>query len=694
MMIYRHRRFSLSLALIALALVVASCNHTSQNKEYFGKVSLPQGQTLRYITGAEPETLDPQPMTGQPESRIAAALFDGLVEYDEKTVTPKPSLATSWDINSDGTVWTFHLRNNAKWTDGTPLTAHDFVYSWRRAVSPELAAPYASMMYESIKIDNAKAYSSQMAFVRDPATGRFLTEGDLERAGEHGPLNFTGPAPTNYDSPPAAQASTSTPATTTTQAATQTGGAESAGVPKIALKDPYFLLPADEGERNKILNGDPVKKTEPNHKLAHYMEGKEFVAATKENMGVRALDDYTFEVTLEAPTAFFHKIILHQFFRPVPRQAIEKYGDALWVKPGNIVTSGAFKLTEWTPYEKIVVERNPLFWDNANTKLDKIIFPSIEELTTGMNMYKAGEVDATQSNEVPPPWRNQIKERNKDYVFGPYLQIEYVALKTSMKPLDDVRVRKALSMAVNRQIIADQAPGRQPLTAFTPQMDGYINGEGGGYNPDEARRLLAEAGYPGGKGFPEIEIVYNTSESTKQTVEFVQSMLKRELGIKVELTNQEWRVYLDNTRSDKMGFKGMARRGWIGDYVDPNTFLDLMTSASTNNGTDWKDKKYDAMLLAANAETDPAKRMKMLHDCEAYMLAQQPIIPLYVGPSSFMRKPYVRNLEANLLDQHDWRQVYIDRNWRDEATTPTALAPILDGRAFPAIARLFNLGGR
>jgi oligopeptide transport system substrate-binding protein len=161
------------------------------------------------------------------------------------------------------------------------------------------------------------------------------------------------------------------------------------------------------------------------------------------------------------------------------------------------------------------------------------------------------------------------------------------------------------------------------------------------------------------------------------------------------MTNQEWRVYLDNTRSDKMKFNGLARRGWIGDYVDPNTFLDLMTSASTNNGTGWRDKKYDAMLLAANAETDSAKRMKMLHDCEAYMIENQPIIPLYVGPSSLMRKPYVRNLEANLLDQHNWRQVYIDHNWRDEgAAAPVALAPLLDARSFPAIAQLFRLGAR
>ncbi|HYO92711.1 MAG TPA: ABC transporter substrate-binding protein, partial [Pyrinomonadaceae bacterium] len=226
----------------------------------------------------------------------------------------------------------------------------------------------------------------------------------------------------------------------------------------------------------------------------------------------------------------------------------------------------------------------------------------------------------------------------------------------------DVRVRRALSAAVNRQIIADQAPGRMPLTAFTPQMEGYQNAEGDGYNPDLARKLLAEAGFPNGKGFPEIEILYNTAESNKQTQELIQAMLKKELNIKVELTNVEWRVYLEKTRSTKMEFKGFARRGWIGDYVDPNTFLDLMTTVSANNGTGWGDKKYDEMLLAANAEIDETKRAAMLREAEGYMLKQQPIIPLFVGPSSFMCKPYVKNLVPNLLDQHDWRGVYIDHN--------------------------------
>jgi ABC-type oligopeptide transport system substrate-binding subunit len=319
-------------------------------------------------------------------------------------------------------------------------------------------------------------------------------------------------------------------------------------------------------------------------------------------------------------------------------------------------------MVEWRPYESVTVVRNTSFWDNANTKLDKIIFPSLESLTTTMNMYVAGEVDAMSSNRVPPAWRNQLKTTKKDYVDGPYLQLIALAIKTTLPPLNDVRVRKALSMAINRQIIAEQAVGRVPTTSFTPPMEGYENPNIEGYNPEKARQLLAEAGFPGGRGFPELETLYNTAESNKQTQEIIQQMWKKELGIKIKLTNQEWRVFLENSKASKLNFNGFSQWLWIGDYVDPNSFLELMLSSSENNHTAWHDKKYDSMLAAANAEVDSAKRMKMLHDAEEYMMSQQPMIPLYVGPSSFMLKPYVKNLLPNLLDQHDWRQVYIDHS--------------------------------
>ncbi|MBD0371198.1 MAG: peptide ABC transporter substrate-binding protein [Pyrinomonadaceae bacterium] len=627
----RSNKHFLGALLFVAAVVAAGCTAAAKSDAYFGKIQPPEGQTLRYITGAEPQTLDPQFMTGVPESRIAVALFDGLVEYEEVSSLPRPSLATSWEVSPDGTVWTFHLRKDAKWTDGAPLNANDFVYSWRRALSAEFAAPYASMMHI---LRHGKAYNSQQAFVRDPQSGKFVTENDFERAQAGADISCTGAEPQRFDK----------------------------GSGETGSKEKYLFVPADREERAKLLSGEAAKNKPAQPALSRFLEGKEFVPVTKEYVGVRALDDYTFQVTLETPTAYFIKMLYHNFFRPVPRQAIEKWGDQLWVKPGHIVTSGAFRLASWTPYEKIVVERNPLFWDNANTKLDRIIFPAIEQLTTAMNLYKSGEVDCTQSTEVPPAWRKQLKETKKDYKYGPFMYIEFLAVNTATKPLDDARVRRAISMAINRQILADQAPGRQPLTAFTPQMEGYESARGNDFNPEKARALLAEAGFPGGRGFPPIELLYNTAESNKQTMEFIQAMLKRELNIQVELTNVEWRVYLDRTRNSKREFKGMARRGWNADYVDPYTFLELMTTASENNGTGWGDKKYDTMLQASSAELDPAKRAKMMRDAESYMLEQQPIIPLFVGPTAFVCKPYVKNLVSNVLDQHDWRGVYIDHS--------------------------------
>ena len=652
MLISRSGQVRFAVALFALALLAVACSMGSKNEPYFGKVQPPEGQVLRYCSGTEPQSLDPQYMTGQPESRIAVALFDGLVEYEEKTMAQRPSLATSWDINSDGTLWTFHLRDNAKWTDGRPITAHDFVYSWRRALSAGFAAPYASFMYV---LKNGQPYNQLLAFVRDPQTGKFATEEDLTRAGTDGAITFTGDEPERFDRMPPEQ-----PAGGGAQTGgeTQTATGEGAETKPASVK--YLFVPFDPADRDKLLTGDPAKDKPAKPELARFVADKEFVAVSKEYVGVRALDDYTFQVTLEGPTPYFVKMLYNQFFRPVPRQSIEPWGNAVWTKPEHIVTSGAFKLAEWKPYEQITVVRNTDFWDNANTKLDKIIFPSLESLTTTMNLYKAGEVDAMSSNRVPPTWRNELKTTKKDYVDGPYLQIIALAIKTTVPPLTDVRVRKALSMAIDRRIIADQAVGRIPTTSFTPQMEGYENAEGEGYNPEKARALLAEAGFPGGRGFPQLDILFNTAESNKQTQEIVQQMWKNVLGIKVNLVNQEWRVFLDNTKASKLNFNGFSQWLWTGDYVDPNAFLELLASGSDNNHTAWKDKKYDSMLNAANVEIDPTKRMKMLHDAEAYMLTQQPVIPLFVGPSSFMRKPYVKNLLANLLDQHDWRNVYID----------------------------------
>lgn len=645
------RRTIKLLTLIIVSMMAIGCASAGAEDNYFGKVAPPEGQVLRYITGAEPETIDPHTMTGQPESRIAAALFDGLVEYDDKGVNPIPSLAERWEPNENGTIWTFYLRTDARWTDGTPLNAHDIVYSWRRGASPELAAPYASFMYA---IKNAQAYNEQSAFVRDAATGKYATESDLERVGKDGAIEFNGTTPWRFDG------DNNSVAVMPDHYEADAGMLHN----ELASKTKYLFVPADEAIRTKLLAGDAAKKKPAKPELARFIEGKEFIPVTKEYVGVKALDDYTFQVTLESPTAYFTKLILHQFFRPVPRQAIEKHGDKLWIKPGNIVSSGGFRMVSWNPYDKIIVERNPFHWDAANTILDRIVFPSVEEVTTAMNLYKAGEVDATQSNEVPVPWRNQLFKTKKDYVAGPALYVEFLAIKTTMPPFNDVRVRRALSLAIDRRVLADRAPGQLGAISMSPPMDGYDPPQGTDFKPDEARRLLAEAGFPDGKGFPEIEIVYNTNENNKALYEIVQAMFKRELGIKVELTNQEFRTYLVNTRASSLNYKGLSRHGWVADYADPNAFLELLLSNSENNHTGWKDLKYDAMLLAANSETDLPLRIQKLRQADAYAMAQQPMIPLTVKPLAFVRKPYVRGLNANVLDQHNWRRVSIDHDWQ------------------------------
>lgn len=620
---------------LALSVLSSAC---ADRSPYFGNVEPPPGQVLRYLNGSEPGTLDPQLMTGQPESRIAIALFDGLVEYDEVTSKPRNSLAESVVPNADGSVWTFNLRRNAVWSDGMPLTAHDLVYSWRRALTPSVAAAKADMMYV---IKNAQSFNEGAAFIRDPRSGKFATEGDLERAGTAGPVEFSGAEPERWPDP-------------------VLDGCQAELEPNQAVSsEPLLTVPADVKKRDLLLAGDAKARTPARPELARLIANMDLVPAVKENVAVRAVDDFTVQVTLSGPTTSFLARVAHPFYRPVPRQAVEKYGDRMWTRPENIVTSGAFRLTEWLPYDRIVVTRNSAFWDNANTKLDQIFFVIAEKPVTAMNLYKSGEIDCMQSNTVPPAWRKTLSETKKDYRQGPLLKLEAIAINTKLPVFQDVRVRRAFSLAINRDIITDQAPGRVPLTSFVPPMEGYPPASGVGYDPETARRLLAEAGYSNGAGFPEIEYIYNTNDTNKQTAEILQQMWSRELNIPVRLVNVERRVHLIKIRADQVGFNGLTRRPHGADYPDPVSFLNLAYSGSADNSTGWRDTKFDALLDAASREVKEARRAELLHQAEQYMIDQQPLIPLYTEPSAFMCKPYVMNLVPNLLDQHNWRGVYI-----------------------------------
>jgi oligopeptide transport system substrate-binding protein len=574
------------LALLLLPIIAAGCGTTSADSPFFGKTDPPKENVFRYVSGGEPESLDPHIGSGQPEARIYMAMFEGLVEYDPKTNAPIPELAERWDISPDLTQFTFYLRKTARWSNGDPITANDFVYSLRRGLSPALAARYAYIAYY---INYAQGYNEGGMFVRDRSSGNF----DVD--------------------------------------------------PNTHLK---IVVPGNSQAK----------------------PGKELVPIKGEDIGVQALDDYTLRMTLNQPAPFFLAMIPHQFFRLVPRKAIEKYGDALWTQPENIVTCGPFKLKEWVPYDKIVVVKDPMYWDVQNVKLDEIRFYAIEELTTEMNLYKAGDIDATPNHSVPVAWLDVISPL-KDFMNAPEISDDYYQINTTRPPMNDIRVRQAFNLAIDKEALARFRKSQVSLT-FVPQhiLPGYPNVKGDPFDLERAKRLLAEAGFKDGSGnydpdkFPiaDVELSYNTAESNRQVAEFIQAQWKQNLGLTVPLKNMEFKTFL--TSRAALEYKGVARSGWIGDYMDPVTFLNIFYTPKGDNGTGWWDAKFVAMIDDANRTFDPQARYEKLAKAERYMLDAQPIIPLLNGTTRWMKKPYVKGMYPNPQTLHAWKFVYIERD--------------------------------
>jgi oligopeptide transport system substrate-binding protein len=620
------RRAALALALAAaLPLLLSSCTSSAAGSEYFGKTEPPPGQVLRYISGSEPESLDPQVSTGQPEARIYMALYEGLVEYHPETMEPMPAIAESWESSPDSTVFTFRLRRNARWSDGQPINAHDFVYTVRRGMAPAFASRNA---YYGYYILYGEAFNHGGAFVRDPQTGRFLLAKDV----------------------PAAE------------------GSEPPVIPEGLAGTLRLTVAGDEKGREKEFKANPHLKAAA--------EGKEFVPVKAEDLGVEAVDDYTVRVTLSQSAPYFVGLLPHQFFRLVPRRAIEQHGDARWTKPGNIITCGPFRMKEWRPYDALVVERDPMYWDAARVRLQEIRFYPSDSNTTTMNLYKAGEVDAVLNHTVPASWIDMIRPL-KDYMDAPEAAIEFLTINVTKPPMDDVRVRRAFNMAINRRAMADWKRVVKPLTAFSPEgmFPGYPQPKGEDFNPERAKQLLAEAGYRDASGkfdpskFPtsDIELMYNAQESVRLFSEFIQQQWKQNLGVTVPLRGVEFKTYL--SARAKLDYKGFARAGWGADFLDPYAFLSLLHTAGGNNATGWFDPKFAAMLDEANRTADHQKRYELLAKAEAYMLEQQPVIPIWTPATNWVKKPYVKGMYPNVGTLHAWKFVYIehDRARWDEA---------------------------
>lgn len=623
----------LTLAIVASLLFVA-CGPPVRKNEFFGKLEPPSGQTLRYITGSEPESLDPQMSSGQPEARLDIALYEGLVEYHPKTMEPIPGVAESWKVNGNATEFVFFLRKNARFSNGEPITARDFAYTIRRGLKPELASRVAFLAWE---IKNAEAFSNASSFVRDAKTGRFVLASEASESGD----------------------------AASEQASAPVSGEDAAPDTEFhrRMHEPERLfVPSDAKEREKALKANP--------KLAALVAGKELVPVTADDVGVEAVDDYTFRITLRQPAPYFMGLVQHQFFRVVHPPTVEKYG-VNWTKPENIVTSGTHKLAEHRPYNQLVVVRNPYYWDADKVRLEKIIFIPLDDQTTMMNLYKAGEVDATYNHTVPAAWLKAGLRYARDYMDFPENGSQYWQINTAQPPMNDKRVRKAFAMAIDRDALEKFRAVSKANNTFVPKgiLYGYQSPKGYEFDLEEAKRLLAAAGYKDASGkfdpqkFPanSIEVIYNTSESNRQVAEFVQAQWKQNLGVTIPLRAIEWKTFV-STRA-KLEYKGFAGgAGWSGDYMDPYTYLGLFATEGGDNGTGWFDPKFVEILNAANREPEQSKRYVLLAKAEEYLLEETPIIPLLKPATSWMKKPYVKGMYPNPGTLHAWKYVYIEHD--------------------------------
>ncbi|MBA4137285.1 MAG: peptide ABC transporter substrate-binding protein [Opitutus sp.] len=501
-------------------------------------------QVLLLGNGADPQDLDPQVMTAFTDQNIALALFEGLCALDEKSSTAVPAAAERWEVSADGLTYTFFLRANLKWSDGTPLTAADFVASWRRALLPTLAAEYAYLLHP---LNNAEAIN----------TGRMPTSA----------------------------------------------------------------------------------------------------------LGAEAVDERTLRLTLERPTPYLPALTANPIWFPVHLGSLAKHDGLLqrgaaWTRPGNLVGNGPFVLTEWLPQAHVKVARNPHYWDAAAVKLRGITFFPTENMDVDERNFRAGQVHLTA--ELPLAKVDHYRKTSAESLrLDPFLETFFLRFNTTRPPLSDARVRRALSLAINREQLARTLlrGTRAPALHYTPpDCAGYTAQARVGFEPTKAKDLLAAAGFPGGEGFPTLDVQVRNDELHAKVLEVIQAMWQRELGITVTISPVEQKTWVGNQQTLNYA---ISTARWVGDFVDPVTFLDMFLPDGTNNWTGWADRDYARLISTAADAADPNSRYEKFQQAEALLLNESPIAPVFFGVRSYLIHPAVRGWEPALLGFHQYKKVYL-----------------------------------
>ncbi len=514
--------------------------------------NVPQGtelaarQELVRNNGSEPASLDPHKVESDVEFNIVSDLFDGLVAV-KLDGSIEPRLAQAWE-NKDNTIWVFHLRPNATWSDGTAITAKDFVWSWQRLVDPKTASPYASYP-GNMHIQNA----------------REITLGEK-------PLD---------------------------------------------------------------------------------------------TLGVKAVDDNTLEIRLTQPNAAFLAMLAHPSMVPVDKILISRFAEK-WTKPEHIVTSGPYKLSEWVVNEKIIAQRNTRYWNNKATVINTVTYLPISSETADVNRYKAGEIDIT--NTIPVNQFAQLKASMGSQVSVlPLLSTYYYELNTTKAPFNDARVRRALNMALDKDIIAEKVmgQGQRPAWLISQPEIGGVTLKAPDYASwprekriEEARKLLNEAGYNDAHPLS-FNLLYNTMETHQRLAIAVSSMWKKNLGVEAKLQNQEWKTMLDTMHT---GNFDAVRYAWIADYDDAVTFLNNFRTGDSENTSKYSNPAYDEVLHNAAKAKDVAERGRYYQQAEDMLAQDVPAIPLYHYVRTHLVKPWVGGFEPDRLGRFYTKDLYIKKH--------------------------------
>lgn len=387
---------------------------------------------------------------------------------------------------------------------------------------------------------------------------------------------------------------------------------------------------------------------------------------TEDKFGVKAVDDHTLKVKLTKPVPYFLGMIEYMVFAPVPKHIIEKFKaegkENLWVRPENIVVSGPFQLVEEQFKQYKLYKKNPKYYSADKVKINKVKVLLIEDYTSAMNAYKTGQHDWLAETSIPTDMLEEIR-KYKDYHFDPMLTIYFYIFNTLRKPLDDVRVRNALSLAIDRKMIVERITkqGQIPSRDLVAKgIANYVGAESSVYDPETAKKLLADAGFPAGKGFPKMTIKFNTSEGHRKIAEAIQEMWRSTLGIQVDIANMEFRSLLEDQNQKKFD---IVRFAWVADYMDPHTFMQLGLSESENNKSGWKNKKYDELIAQTDQTADQKKRFDLFTEAEKILAEESPFAPIYSYTRSYLKKPYLKGFWPHFQDRHEWKYMWIDERW-------------------------------